>query len=159
LSIRPPRANKALWLFLGTLVLIYLIADYQGEFDKAPFTAQKATINQQQAANDNDPILSDQRIQHILYGDGSGGGHKHGQNKPCKSEFPEGWDDEKILTTVQKIAANDNLPWQQEDNGYYVSEYVEEDVKIRVVLGGQKKRIITAYPVNVPRNPCPANTP
>lgn len=100
--------------------------------------------------------LSQDRQQHILYGDARGGGHKFGVGKPCKSEFPQDWDDAEIIETVKEIAANDNLDWRREDNGYYVTETFEERVKVRVVLGPEKENIITAYPVNVKRNPCPA---
>lgn len=55
-------------------------------------------------------ILDESRVQHILYGDMRGGGHKFGVGKPCKSEFPQGWDDDKIIDVTRKIAANDNLP-------------------------------------------------
>lgn len=102
-------------------------------------------------------IISDSRVQHILYGDAKGGGHKFGVGKPCKSEFPEGWDDQKIISVTRKIAANDNLPWERQRNGYYVAEDYESDIRVRVVKGPKKQRVITAYPVNVQRNPCPAN--
>ena len=102
-------------------------------------------------------IISDQVVQHILYGDARGGGHKHGAGRPCKSEFPADWDDEQILEVTRKIAANDNLLWRRENNGYYVAEDFRGHVEIRVVKGPQKQRVITAYPVNLPRNPCPAN--
>jgi hypothetical protein len=102
------------------------------------------------------PRLSEDRRVHILYGDDYGGGHHHSANKPCKSEFPESWDERKIIKTVQQLAANDNAPWRQEDNGYYVAEHPYEDLKIRVVLDREADDIVTAYPVNVKRNPCEA---
>lgn len=102
-------------------------------------------------------LLSNQRIQHILYGDETGGGHKHGVNKPCKSEFPADWNDRKIIEIVNKIAANDNMNWKRQENGYSVTETSVENLRIRVVVNMDKPEVITAYPVNVPRNPCPAN--
>ena len=102
-------------------------------------------------------ILSPQQRVHILYGDKKGGGHFHTANKPCKSEFPESWNEDKIIQTIEKIAANDNMNWRQEKNGYFVGEKQVESLKIRVVLDQNKKNVITAYPVNVTRNPCPAN--
>ena len=96
------------------------------------------------------------RIYHILYGDAEGGGHKYGTNKPCKSEFPASWDDAKIISTIEKIAANDNNKWIKQKNGYYVHEENEGKIRIRVVMSRNKKYVVTAYPVNVPRNPCPA---
>ena len=105
------------------------------------------------------PRLSAARQTHILYGDRNGGGHKAGLGKPCKSEFPDGWGDGKIVDTVLKVAANDNLRWKEQDNGYYVAEQPVDGVRVRVVLDKERDDIITAYPVNVPRNPCtaPAN--
>lgn len=81
----------------------------------------------------------------------------HGVGKPCKSEFPADWNEEEILDTVKRIAANDNLPWEKQNNGYHVAESYEGKTRVRVVLGPQKQKIITAYPTNVKRNPCPAN--
>lgn len=104
-----------------------------------------------------DVVLSDHRAQHILYGDARGGGHKYGIGAPCKSEFPRDWDEGRILDVTKRIAANDNLNWREEYNGYYVTETMEDDVRVRVVLGREKRKIITAYPTNMPRNPCPAN--
>lgn len=103
-------------------------------------------------------ILTRERTSHILYGDHTGGGHRYGAGRPCKSEFPASWSDADIVRTVKKMAANDNLAWRQGRNGYYVSEQMQDDgINVRVVLGPQKRRVITAYPVNVERNPCPAN--
>jgi len=102
-------------------------------------------------------IISDSRVRHILHGDGKGGGHLYGTGAPCKSEFPQSWDAGKVIDVTRKIAANDNLPWKRQNNGYYVTEAFEGDVKVRVVKGPQKQRVITAYPTNVKRNPCPAN--
>lgn len=104
-----------------------------------------------------DVLLSDTRITHILYGDETGGGHLHGTGTPCKSEFPADWNEEKIIQTTKSIAANDNLNWRQEQNGYFVTEDMTDGVNVRVVLDPQRSYIITAYPTNVPRNPCPAN--
>ena len=99
-------------------------------------------------------VMSGDAKEHILYGDHSGGGHLYGVGKPCKSEFPKSWDANKVIGTVTKQAANDNLNWRQERNGYHVSEKIHEQVKVRVVLDDDKSHIITAYPTNQPRNPC-----
>ncbi len=98
--------------------------------------------------------LTQGRMEHILYGDNTGGGHLYGTGKPCKSEFPENWDSAQIIETVEQIAANDNLKWRKELNGYYTAEEKIDGIKVRVVLSDTKGRIITAYPVNVKRNPC-----
>ncbi len=104
-----------------------------------------------------DIALSERRAQHILYGDERGGGHMFGTGAPCKSEFPADWGSHRILEATKQIAANDNLDWERQGNGYYVAEKLEDGVKIRVVLDGQKRNIITSYPTNTKRNPCPAN--
>lgn len=101
--------------------------------------------------------ISANRAEHILYGNETGGGHRHGAGIPCKTEFPADWGDDKILGTVSKIAANDNANWRKEPNGYYVRETMIEGVNVRVVLGRDKSDVITAYPTNLPRNPCSAN--
>ncbi len=101
------------------------------------------------------PVLSEQAEQHLLYGDKRGGGHLHGVGKACKSEFPQDWDKDEVITHVKKVAANDNLGWQQQDNGYYVAEDMVEGTRVRVVLNQTRTKIITAYPTNVERNPCP----
>lgn len=99
--------------------------------------------------------IDDRARTHILYGDSRGGGHRHGAGRPCKSEFPQSWQDDDIIGTVRSMAANDNLGWRKQDNGYYVAEAYERDVKVRVVLDRERDDVVTAYPVNVPRNPCP----
>ncbi|MCB9989051.1 MAG: EndoU domain-containing protein [Rhodospirillales bacterium] len=117
-----------------------------------------AFVGQLVPANDNlPPRLSERRRIHILYGDESGGGHLHGVNKPCKTEFPENWDAQQVIKTVKALAANDNVIWHQEDNGYYVSEQDDGGLVVRVVLDREGDDIVTAYPVNVPSNPCDKN--
>lgn len=120
----------------------------------APIARQDTA--QTAAANDNAPTITPSRAQHILYGDGRGGGHLYGVGRPCKSEFPQGWDAQKIIYEVQKAAANDNAGWKQQNNGYYVADISIDTLRVRVVLDENKGSVITAYPVNVKRNPCPA---
>ncbi|MEM8832904.1 MAG: EndoU domain-containing protein [Pseudomonadota bacterium] len=102
-------------------------------------------------------LISEQRRTHILYGDATGGGHLYGTGKPCKSEFPKHWNEDTIIKEVELIAANDNLNWEQQRNGYYVTEQKVGSLNVRVVKGRNNEQVITAYPTNVPRNPCPAN--
>lgn len=124
--------------------------------------AHHGFYTQNQTPHSHGPIeISEDRAQHILYGDHRGGGHLHGVGKACKSEFPKEWDEKTVLAEVKKIAANDNLNWARQDNGYFVAEEMVGDVRVRVVLDREKDNVITAYPVNVVRNPClmrkPAN--
>lgn len=103
--------------------------------------------------------VSDARRIHILQGDNRGGGHAFGAGKPCKSEFPKEWSNDEIIAHVEAMAANDNLDWRKQQNGYYTAEDTIESVRVRVVLNQKRDDIITAYPVNLGRNPCPARTP
>lgn len=91
----------------------------------------------------------------MLHGDQRGGGHLHGTGKPCKSEFPADWDADEVTAHVKSVAANDNLDWEKQDNGYYVAEQAVEGIRVRVVLNRDRSGIVTAYPTNVKRNPCP----
>lgn len=148
-----PRPNKALKLFITTILLIGLIAFYGGEFENQEQTTPPSSAAPQ--PTEDKFTLSHRAKTHILYGDRSGGGHMHGIGKPCKSEFPQDWDKDEIIQTVEKIAANDNLNWRKQDNGYYVTNKREDGLKIRVVLSRDKTEVITAYPLNVERNYCP----
>ncbi|NUS43981.1 MAG: GNAT family N-acetyltransferase, partial [Mycobacteriaceae bacterium] len=50
--------------------------------------------------------LSTDRRRHILDGDGTGGGHRHGTGRPRKTEFPADWNDERIISAVAGIAGS-----------------------------------------------------
>lgn len=156
------RPKKALRYFIITLILMGIGAYYDGNFKKfLPDSTNVESVlpyqNDNPQANVNGFDISDRARQHILYGDHRGGGHKYGLNKPCKSEFPQDWDDREIIETVSKIAANDNAHWKEQDNGYYVTESMQDGIKVRVVMNGNKSDVITAYPTNVKRNHCPSN--
>lgn len=112
--------------------------------------------NVKQDFNKASPI-SPKRRDHILYGDATGGGHLFGTGKPCKSEFPAHWDEQTIIKEVELIASNDNLNWEQQRNGYHVTEQKVGTINVRVVKDRNGEDVITAYPTNVQRNPCPAN--
>ena len=78
-------------------------------------TVDQVDISEDTSSLETDKIdvqLSDDTAEHILYGDARGGGHKYGAGVPCKSEFPEGWNDNKIITTTKRLAANDNANWR-----------------------------------------------
>lgn len=40
--------------------------------------------------------LPDQRWTHIMDGDATGGGHRHGTGMPSKTEFPARWSDDDV---------------------------------------------------------------
>ncbi|MCM1158611.1 MAG: EndoU domain-containing protein [Clostridium sp.] len=54
---------------------------------------------------DNSVDLTDFRKEHIL------NNHKYGVGKPDKTEFPQNWNNEKILHYVSDIATDPNAIW------------------------------------------------
>ena len=139
----------------GLLIILLLLCFSGGFGQKVIYDYfSKDSVPQVRVVN-----ISTKRETHILYGDKSGGGHFFGVGKPCKSEFPKDWDKSDILQTVKILATNDNLNWKQQKNGYYVAEDTIDGLRIRVVLDEEKDDVITAYPVNVSRNPCPTQKP
>ena len=121
------------------------------------FTVRESPVSTSKTEFNKVSVISPQRRTHILYGDATGGGHKFGVGAPCKSEFPKHWDDDTIIQKVELIAANDNLNWEQQRNGYHVAEQKVGTVNVRVVKGRKNEQVITAYPTNTGRNPCPVN--
>lgn len=145
---------------VSNIVSVFVEEDQTAEADMTPNEGTTTPETSQPRAKgdfNKASAISPQRRAHILYGDATGGGHMFGTGKPCKSEFPKHWDEDTIIKEVDLIAANDNLNWEQQRNGYYVTEQKVGTVKVRVVKGRENKNVITAYPTNVPRNPCPAN--
>lgn len=143
--------NKLLQRAL-VVVLAFGLA-YALSFFQAPATPVPAgvvaPVQQQGAA----PIpekgafsITPQRRQHILYGDGTGGGHKFGAGKPGKSEFPRSWDDEKIIRIALQIANDEKIPLRPSGR-YWLKMGEAETIKIRVVLNREAGEIITAYPL------------
>lgn len=100
----------------------------------------------------NNFMVTPLRRQHILYGTKSGGGHKAGQGKPGESEFPASWDDEKIILTALAIANDATLPMRPSGR-YWLKQGTADGIDVRVVLDRVHGELITAYPLNVPRNP------
>ena len=146
------RYKRAFAILIFSLSLMTALVTAMREQTSTPAALQTEMMS---AANDNAPRLSAQRSQHILYGDQSGGGHLYGVSKPCKSEFPPDWSADDIIATVKTLAANDNVRWSQGHNGYYTSEQMAGGVRIKIVLDREGDDVITAYPVNRRRNPCP----
>lgn len=100
------------------------------------------------------PEISKEAQAHILHGDKRGGGHLYGTGKPCKTEFPKDWDEAEIIGNVRKVAANDNLKWKKQRNGYYTATDKVGDIRMKVVLDKEKDDVVTAYPVNGKPNTC-----
>ncbi len=138
----------------GLLLILLILAFGSGALTWADVRSW-VVRDEPQAVQISDNMISPRARVHILQGDHRGGGHMFGTGKPCKSEFPQNWNEEKIISVVTSLAANDNLDWRQQSNGYFTAQKMVEGVKVRVVLDREKDDVVTAYPVNIPRNPCP----
>lgn len=101
------------------------------------------------------PHISRQAKIHILYGDETGGAHYHTVTTPCKSLFPKDWTPEKIIAVTEKIAANDNLQWNARKNGNMYAQETHDGIIVRVIMDAMRDYVITSYPLNATRNPCP----
>ncbi|MGO8956351.1 MAG: EndoU domain-containing protein [Streptosporangiaceae bacterium] len=99
------------------------------------------------------------RARHALAGDGPGapgGGHRHGAERPGKTEFPASWSDDMIVATVQDVARHpDAAHWQGFNSRWRVSGERDGVSVTAVVLSDG--RIWAAWPdpggAGVTRNP------
>lgn len=110
-------------------------------------------------------LTDPQARKHILDGDETGGGHRHGTGKPGKSEFPKDWSDAKILHEISDVATDPNSKWTQQTgspgakftkSGKPVRWKVEgtrDGVDITVIVEPDGRGIITGFPTNTPPNP------
>lgn len=105
--------------------------------------------------------LTAERRRHILAGDlpkptgepNKGGGHRPGTGKPNKSEFPIGWDDERIIKTVMQTARQPEEG--KVDKGSYVTFARVDGVLVKVIVKPDGS-VVTGYPLSGPgvvRNP------
>jgi hypothetical protein len=91
--------------------------------------------------------VTPERATHILDGDATGGGHRHGTGKPGKTEFPASWDDGKIIDTVLDVARGpDSTPGHQEWNDRWVARGTRDDVGIVAVME-RDGRVWSAWPL------------
>jgi hypothetical protein len=103
--------------------------------------------------DDIKPNLVDEgRAKHIREGDETGGGHRHGTNKPNKSEFPEGWSDEKVLGEISDVATDPASSRTPGREGRTIVHGTRDGIDIEVIVNPDGS-IRTGYPANVPRNP------
>ncbi|RZQ65094.1 EndoU domain-containing protein [Amycolatopsis suaedae] len=90
-----------------------------------------------------------------------GGGHAPGKGRRATTEFPVGWTDERILSTVVDVAKNPDERPRRLRNGRWRTAGVRDGVEI-VVLIEQNGQVHIAYPVGgtgVVRNPDTARDP
>jgi hypothetical protein len=89
--------------------------------------------------------VAPERARHILDGDRWGGGHRHGTGRPGKTEFPSGWDDEKIIGHVLDVARAPDDPPVFQANRRWRMHGQREDVGINVIVQPDC-RIWSAWP-------------
>jgi hypothetical protein len=101
-----------------------------------------------------------ERAVHILDGDATGGGHRHGTGRAAKTEFPASWSDQEILDRITDVARNpDVTPLPQAWNHRWLTRGQREGVEI-VAVAQSDGRIWSAWPLEggagVVRNPTEA---
>jgi hypothetical protein len=101
--------------------------------------------------------ITPERMVHILDGDSTGGGHRHGTGKPGKTAFPAGWNDEKIIDNALDVARKpDSPPVRQDRNDTWLCSGTRANVEVSVVIA-RSGEIVTGWPEEggpgVVRNP------
>lgn len=92
------------------------------------------------------PSISDATRQHILVGDRRGGGHRYPTQKAGKTQFPEGWDDDRIMAAIQVVLDN---PRAVQRRPGWILVYGEIDrVRILVRLARGSGEVETAHPID-----------
>ena len=88
---------------------------------------------------------ADRRV-HILDGDKTGGGHRHGTGRPGKTEFPAEWDDDHVIGAVLAIARSpDQGPEPQNNGGRRQVSGERDGVRIVAILEADGL-VCTAWP-------------
>ena len=102
--------------------------------------------------------VTPERAEHILDGEPEGGGgHRRGIGSPGKTEFPAGWDDQKIIDHTLDVARRpDSSPVHQDWNDRWLCVGTRDGVEVSVVVL-RSGEIWTAWPEEggpgVVRNP------
>lgn len=80
--------------------------------------------------------VTPERTTHILDGEpDGGGGHRHGTGRSGKTEFPDGWDDKKIVENALDVAQRpDCAPTLQHWNNRWICTGTREDVEVSVIV-------------------------
>jgi len=93
-----------------------------------------------------DARLTADRRTHILDGDKTGGGHRHGTGLAGKTEFPADWGDDRIIDAVLAVAAKpDEGPERQRRNGRWRVGGEHDGVRI-VAIVESDSLVWTAWP-------------
>jgi RHS repeat-associated protein len=95
-------------------------------------------------------LITPERLNHILNGDATGGGHAPGTGIPGKTEFPSDWSNDKIESVIEDVATDPNSTRVTQGRTEVVTG-TREGVDVKVVI--RNGEIVTAHPTNLPRNP------
>ncbi len=117
--------------------------------------ASRRTVEVQEAVFGNLPRGIDQRgANHILWGDRPGSGGHLWPGNPGKTPFPKDWTEGKIIGTAGEIFADPKTVWRlSDDRRAWLAEVPRQGVEVRVVIDSARRRVVSAYPINLPRNP------
>jgi hypothetical protein len=89
---------------------------------------------------------SPERTKHILDGDDTGGGHRHGTGNPGETEFPASWSDKKVIDTILDVARRpDEPPTYQDWNKRWLVRGTREEITTMVVIADDGQ-IWTGWP-------------
>jgi hypothetical protein len=101
-----------------------------------------------QSAGKRQVKVAPDRRTHILDGDATGGGHRHGSGHSGKSEFPSDWSDDKIIETVESIANDLTSRRTLQPNGRIRVEGTRDGIDIRVIIDVDGVSVRTAHPID-----------
>jgi hypothetical protein len=87
-------------------------------------------------------LLTPEDAKHVLDSDENGGGHRSGQGKPGKTEFPPGWSDEKILGEISDVATDPGSKVKPGRGGMQVIEGKRDGVDIRTIYDPNTGRMV-----------------
>ena len=114
------------------------------------------SVDAEDRPNAEDIHVSTERTVHILDGDKTGGGHRHGVGKPGNTEFPASWTDERVIANVLDVARRPDKPPIHQDWDTWLCTGTRDAVDVWAVVepsGG----ILTGWPgeggPGVVRNP------
>jgi hypothetical protein len=136
------------------------LLDLQGPrpADQQPPTGWDApeVIDHPQRPDPESIRLGDERRTHILDGDATGGGHRHGTGSPGRTEFPANWSDDTMTDYVASVARSpEGTPYFQPWGSWRASA-TRDGVEVNVVIKPDGQ-IWTAWPTEggdgVLRNP------
>jgi len=100
-------------------------------------------------------LIDADRAAHILTGDGPGKGGHLWPGQPGKSAFPQSWDADRVLGEISDVATDPQSARSTQPDGRVRVRGTRAGVDILVIVEPPSRggRIVTGYPINLPRNP------